>query len=488
MKRALRMMGMAALAAMLLGAGAAGAAEKGSFWYALDNVTEVEGDAGILVWVALPPQRPEQDVIVTKIEPEPAGVLEDPRTGNRVVEWMLRPEERHDLPEIAPDQIYFHFEFEYTEKPVAVAVDADALGAYDTGDAEYVLYTTSEIWLQTEGAVYDQARAVVGDERNPHRQGRLLFDWVVANISFVSGGLPDHDAASVLAGGGGDCSQMSVLYAAMCRSIGLPARTVTRTWHDGGYHTFAEILLPDGVWMPVDPSLGRLLAHAEDDAPGKKAALARVAKENRGGDPGWLYGNMPSGRLTVSVGNNIRLESPTLGRSVDFQDLQPGGRYAHPAAIRIDGLNDSIVHGGFYVFDREVADLDEAHELVHTRLGHLFFRSDVYDPMDEGCVAPMSRFSDPVQVWLNQGKIYMHKSEYYKAEAAFRRALLHEHESARETVVWIHNYLGNCYDLLGRRELALEQYEAALAVKSDFQGARTYAERYLKKPFTRQPE
>jgi len=466
--------------------GSAAAERHGSFWCALDNVREVAADGRVLLWVALPTARPEQDVTITAIEPEPAGVVEDPRTGNRVVEWVLQPDPREILPEQAPEQFYFHFTFDWTEKPVRRGGDA-AAGDYDHASEAYRRWTASEIWLQTDGAVYDRARQVVRDESDPVRAGRLLFDWVVANVEFVSGGTPERDARSVLEAGGGDCSQMSVLFCALCRSVGIPARTVTRAWLTGGFHTFAEIMLPDGGWLPVDPSLGRLTASSAEDAPGKRAALALTLAENPAGDPGWFFGNMPAGRLTVSVGNNIRIASPTLGRTVEFRDLRPGGRYAHPAAIEITGLNDDIVHGGFFVFDRDVDAPEAAHALVHERLGHLFFRTDVFASMDAGCLEPVSRYGEPVQNWLNQGKVYMHKGEYYRAEASFKRALMHESSAPAETVAWLHNYLGNCYDLLGRRELALAQYEAAVALGVDFDGSLAYARRWLKRPFDRNP-
>ena len=82
----------------------------------------------------------------------------------------------------------------------------------------------------------------------------------------------------------------------------------------------------------------------------------------------------------------------------------------------------------------------------------------------------------------------MHKGDYYKAEAAFKRALRLSEAHSREnqgTIVWLHNYLGNCYDLLNQRELAIAEYEKALGYKNDFKGAARYATRYLAKPFAR---
>ena len=64
--------------------------------------------------------------------------------------------------------------------------------------------------------------------------------------------------------------------------------------------------------------------------------------------------------------------------------LAPAGVDAIPEASRIEGLNEDIVQGGFFVFGHEVADEEHAHELVHQRLANDFFRVDLYEAVEDG--------------------------------------------------------------------------------------------------------
>ena len=62
----------------------------------------------------------------------------------------------------------------------------------------------------------------------------MIYDWIVANVKYEVPGAEGRDAESVLKARRGDCEQFSVLMTAMCRSVGIPARTVTNAWTTGG--------------------------------------------------------------------------------------------------------------------------------------------------------------------------------------------------------------------------------------------------------------
>jgi tetratricopeptide (TPR) repeat protein len=83
----------------------------------------------------------------------------------------------------------------------------------------------------------------------------------------------------------------------------------------------------------------------------------------------------------------------------------------------------------------------------------------------------------------------MHKGEYYKAEAAFRKALVTRSAKRNERLeglIWAHNYLGNCYDLLGQRDMALVEYRTVVERGNNYRGAVDYARRFIDKPFTKE--
>ncbi len=70
-------------------------------------------------------------------------------------------------------------------------------------------------------------------------------------------------ALSVLEAGAGDCNEHTVLYVALARALGLPARTaVGLVYLDGSffYHAWPEVWL--GEWVAVDPTFGEVPASA----------------------------------------------------------------------------------------------------------------------------------------------------------------------------------------------------------------------------------
>jgi transglutaminase-like putative cysteine protease len=61
----------------------------------------------------------------------------------------------------------------------------------------------------------------------------------------------------------GDCNERTVLYVALARAAGLPARPVAGLLYRGGrfyYHAWPEVYLGD--WVAVDPTLNEFPADA----------------------------------------------------------------------------------------------------------------------------------------------------------------------------------------------------------------------------------
>lgn len=71
------------------------------------------------------------------------------------------------------------------------------------------------------------------------------------------------NAVQVLASGQGDCNEHTVLYVAMARALGLPARTAVGLVYVNDaffYHAWPEVWL--GKWVAVDPTFGQYPADA----------------------------------------------------------------------------------------------------------------------------------------------------------------------------------------------------------------------------------
>lgn len=108
-----------------------------------------------------------------------------------------------------------------------------------------------------------QARVIVGRTRDPERVARLLTDWVYEQIEKrVTVSVPS--ALEVLETRRGDCNEHTVLYVALARAVGLPARTAAGLVYLDGrfyYHAWPEVWL-GREWVAVDPTFGQFPADA----------------------------------------------------------------------------------------------------------------------------------------------------------------------------------------------------------------------------------
>lgn len=110
--------------------------------------------------------------------------------------------------------------------------------------------------------IMDKAREIVGEERNPLKASDRIVEWVHANLA-KRFSASFSNALDVLRAGGGDCTEHSVLYVALARAVGLPAREVSGiVYSDDGfyYHQWAEAYV--GKWIAVDPTFGQGRADA----------------------------------------------------------------------------------------------------------------------------------------------------------------------------------------------------------------------------------
>lgn len=107
-----------------------------------------------------------------------------------------------------------------------------------------------------------QARQIVGRETDPARAARLLVGWVYDALDKrVTVSVPS--AVEVLEARRGDCNEHTVLYVALARAIGLPARTAAGLVYVDGkfyYHAWPEVYLEG--WVAVDPTFNQFPADA----------------------------------------------------------------------------------------------------------------------------------------------------------------------------------------------------------------------------------
>src|SRR5262249_2840047 len=118
-------------------------------------------------------------------------------------------------------------------------------------------------FLQTQHPrVQAAAHDAVGDVRDARDAALRLNDWVYGHLRKVpTVSIPN--ALQVLEMGAGDCNEHAVLFAAMSRAVGLPARLIAGTVYlDGAfyYHAWCEVWL--GRWVSIDPTFHQFPADA----------------------------------------------------------------------------------------------------------------------------------------------------------------------------------------------------------------------------------
>ncbi len=107
-----------------------------------------------------------------------------------------------------------------------------------------------------------QARLIIGTDRNPARVAPRLAHWTATEVAGeVAAASPS--AVQVLARRRGDSNEHTVLFVALARALGLPARPVAGLLYLRDrfyYHAWAEVYLDD--WVAVDPTFDQFPADA----------------------------------------------------------------------------------------------------------------------------------------------------------------------------------------------------------------------------------
>ncbi len=121
----------------------------------------------------------------------------------------------------------------------------------------------AEPLIQTDDPrIVAQARQIVGRQRDPRRAAELLNSWVYGALAKqITVSVPS--AVDVLESRRGDCNEHTVLYVALARAAGIPARTAAGlVYVDGSfyYHAWPEVFLGD--WVAVDPTFDQFPADA----------------------------------------------------------------------------------------------------------------------------------------------------------------------------------------------------------------------------------
>ncbi len=148
--------------------------------------------------------------------------------------------------------------------------------------AEFAPDLASTPLLQsTHPRLVAQAQQILGAERDALQATRKLLDWTHLTLEKTpTVGMPT--ALEALESKKGDCNEHAVLFTALARTAGLPARVAAGVVYlDGAfyYHAWSEVWL--GQWVSVDPVFHQFPADAThvkfvEGGPEEQTALLRI--------------------------------------------------------------------------------------------------------------------------------------------------------------------------------------------------------------------
>jgi transglutaminase-like putative cysteine protease len=167
----------------------------------------------------------------------------------------------------------------YTVESALPRLTAEDLTAVGAGVPPDIAARYLELPADVSRQVRRDAQRVAGTETSPYRKAKVLQDWFRENFTYNLQVAEGHDTNAMerfLATKQGYCEQFAGTYAAMARSLGLPARVAIGftsgtqdaggKWHVTGKeaHAWPEVYLSGFGWVAFEPTPGRGLPGAED--------------------------------------------------------------------------------------------------------------------------------------------------------------------------------------------------------------------------------
>jgi transglutaminase-like putative cysteine protease len=267
--------------------------------------------SNIRAWIPIPRRYPFQTdfQLLTAsskpldIQPEDSPIrslyLEQPVTGTENTEFKV-------------EYNYTSYGVYFDVKPADVreAPDDAALKPF-TKEAPHVVFTPELRALSQQ---------IAGGETNPYLKAKKFYDWIGDQIKYSYAleystirNISDYCRTKKY----GDCGQEALLFIALCRVNGIPARWQTG-WNtcpgDKTIHDWTEIYIAPYGWMPVDPYMSIFaMRYANTLTPEQK----REVRD-------FYFGGLDWYRMIANSDHNQNLTPPKKTMRSDDVDFQRG--------------------------------------------------------------------------------------------------------------------------------------------------------------------
>ncbi len=214
----------------------------------------------------------------------------------------------------------FKIEYEYTTHAVSFDVQPSAVRAVDTNNPALKPYLAEAPHVVFTPQLRALSQKIIGNETNSALQAKKCFDWISDNIKYsyaLEYSTIRNLSEYCRANGYGDCGQEGMLFIALCRLNGIPARWQTG-WNtfpgDEGIHDWTEIYLEPYGWMPVDPYMGIFAMQYAN----------KLTTDQRKQIRDFYFGGLDQFRMIANSDHSQTLTPPKRSMRSDDIDFQRG--------------------------------------------------------------------------------------------------------------------------------------------------------------------
>jgi hypothetical protein len=218
---------------------------------------ELPANGTLKLWLPVPIETGSQ-TNVTIISVEPARYMKS-STGTGADLGLVYLEV--PLEEITDPFLNVSARYRFVQHEQRFTIDPAKVKPYNTSSPDYRKFTAPSNNIVITPEMKAKASEIVGNETNPYLMAKKIYWDIITTHPYSHAphlwmdmtGTPE--SSYVLKTGIGDCGSQSMYFAALCRSVGIPARAA------GGYqmvegtagtHFWAEYYLEGYGWIPVD--------------------------------------------------------------------------------------------------------------------------------------------------------------------------------------------------------------------------------------------
>jgi transglutaminase-like putative cysteine protease len=284
----------------------------------------------IRAWLPVPRQYPFQGEFALTATFPPVKQLDDAQSPIRSVYMEQQAQ--------AGKSTQFKIEYDYTTRGVWFDPKPDIARPCGPNDRAAMEYTREGPHVLFTPELRKLSQQIVGNETNPYWKARKCYDWISEHILYSYAieystirNISDYCRSK----GYGDCGQEALLFIALCRLNGVPAR-----WQSGwdifpgvkSNHDWSEIYLAPYGWMPVDPYMGLWTMHyANTLTPEQKRELRN-----------FYFGGLDQYRLIANSDHSQALRPPKHTMRSDDVDFQRGELECGDKNLYFDQFSHSL--------------------------------------------------------------------------------------------------------------------------------------------------